>query len=97
MVAQAVANVLWAYATLGTPPARATLDALHDIVVAAGLNSPDEFTPDGLRQRINAAEMRSIDEIYPFVQPGELLDGARDPRLANWWNAADPASFARRA
>lgn len=75
----------------------ATLDALHDIVVAAGLNSPDEFTPDGLRQRINAAEMRSIDEIYPFVQPGELLDGARDPRLANWWNAADPASFARRA
>lgn len=76
---------------------RATLDALHDIVVAAGLNSPDEFTPDGLRQRINAAEMRSIDEIYPFVQPGELLDGARDPRLANWWNAADPASFARRA
>ncbi|TAJ78544.1 MAG: FMN-binding glutamate synthase family protein [Sphingobium sp.] len=76
---------------------RATLDALHDIVVAAGLNSPDEFTPDGLRQRINAAEMRSIDEIYPFVQPGELLDGARDPRLANWWKAADPASFARRA
>lgn len=76
---------------------RATLDALHDIVVAAGLNSPDEFTPDGLRQRINAAEMRSIDEIYPFVQPGELLDGARDPRLANWWNAVSPASFARRA
>ncbi|MEC3909030.1 FMN-binding glutamate synthase family protein [Sphingobium sp. CR2-8] len=75
---------------------QATLDALHDIVVAAGLNSPDEFTPDGLRQRINAAEMRSIDEIYPFVQPGELLDGARDPRLAAWWNAADPASFARR-
>lgn len=75
---------------------QATLDALHDIVVAAGLNSPDEFTPDGLRQRVNAAEMRSIDEIYPFVAPGELLEGARDPRLAAWWNAADPASFARR-
>ncbi|KQN09461.1 glutamate synthase [Sphingobium sp. Leaf26] len=75
---------------------QATLDALHDIVVAAGLNSPDEFTPDGLRQRVNAAEMRSIDEIYPFVAPGELLEGARDPRLAAWWDAADPASFARR-
>ena len=75
---------------------KATLDALHDIVVACGLNSPDEFTPDGLRQRISAAEMRSIDELYPFVEPGELLDGARDPRLAEWWRAADPVSFARR-
>jgi len=76
---------------------KATLDALHDIVVACGLRSPDEFTPDGLRQRINAAEMRSIDEIYPFVEPGELIEGARDARLAAWWRAADPESFARRA
>lgn len=76
---------------------QATLDALHDIVVAAGLSSPDDFTPDDLRQRINATEMRSFDEIYPFVEPGEFLDGARDARLAAWWNAADPDSFARRA
>lgn len=75
---------------------KATLDALHDIVVACGLQSPDEFSPECLRQRINAAEMRSIDEIYPFVAPGELIDGARDPRLAAWWHAADPESFARR-
>ena len=74
---------------------QATLDALHDIVVAAGIQSPDEFTPDGLRQRINAAEMRSIDEIYPFVEPGELISGARDPRLAAWWKMASAESFAR--
>jgi glutamate synthase domain-containing protein 2 len=74
----------------------ATLDALHDIVVAAGLQSPDQFTPDGLRQRVSAVEMRSFDEVYPFVEPGELLAGARDPRLAAWWRAADPDSFARR-
>lgn len=75
----------------------ATLDALHDIVVSAGLHSPDEFTPDGLRQRINAAEMRSMDEIYSFVEPGELIAGARDPRLARWWQMADPESFTRRS
>lgn len=75
---------------------RATLDALHDIVVACGLDSPDQFTPDGLRQRISAVEMRSMDELYPFVEPGELLDGARDERLARWWAQADPASFKRR-
>ena len=37
--------------------------------------------------------MRSIDEIYPFVEPGELIDGARDARLAAWWRmAADPGA-----
>jgi len=74
----------------------ATLDALHDIVVACGLTSPDQFTPDGLRQRISAVEMRSMDELYPFLTPGELLDGARDKRLAAWWDMADAQSFARR-
>lgn len=76
---------------------RSTLDALHEIVVACGLNSPDEFTPDGLRQRISAVEMRSMDELYPFVEPGELIDGARDSRLARWWDQADAASFKRKS
>ena len=75
---------------------RSTLSALHDMVVACGLNSPDEFTPDSLRQRISAVEMRSMDELYSFVEPGELLDGARDARLARWWAQADPESFKRR-
>ncbi|WP_313442496.1 FMN-binding glutamate synthase family protein [Novosphingobium sp.] len=75
---------------------RSTLDALHDIVVACGLQSPDEFTPDGLRQRISAVEMRSIDELYPFVEPSELLSGVRDPRIARWWAQADATTFQRR-
>lgn len=76
---------------------RSTLDALHDIVVACGLDTPDQFTPDGLRQRISAVEMRSMDELYPFVEPGELLSGARDARTARWWAQADPYSFRRMA
>ncbi len=73
---------------------KATLNALYDIVVAAGLRSPDEFTPGSLRQRLNVAEMRAIDEIYPFVEPGELLEGASDARLARWWEQARSDSFA---
>jgi glutamate synthase domain-containing protein 2 len=76
---------------------RSTLDALHDIVVACGLDTPDQFTPDGLRQRISAVEMRSMDELYAFVESGELLDGARDLRTARWWAQADPHSFRRKA
>jgi len=75
---------------------RATLKALHDIVAAAGLETPDDFRPSHLRQRINVAEMRQMDELYPFLKPGELLAGTDHPTAARWWNAADPDSFKRR-
>ncbi|MBV9839921.1 MAG: FMN-binding glutamate synthase family protein [Sphingomonadaceae bacterium] len=75
---------------------KSTLHALHDIVVAAGLNSPDDFRPSHLRQRINVAEMRQMDEIYPFVQPGELIAGTEHDTLRRWWDAADADSFRRR-
>ena len=74
---------------------RATLKALHEIVVAAGLDSPSDFRPSHLRQRINVAEMRQMDEIYPFARPGELLAGVEDPVLRRWWEAASAESFRR--
>ncbi|HEX7873573.1 MAG TPA: FMN-binding glutamate synthase family protein [Sphingobium sp.] len=72
---------------------RATVDALHDIVVAAGLDTPDEFRPGHLRQRINVAEMRQMNEIYPFVEPGELLAGTEHETLRRWWALADADTF----
>jgi glutamate synthase domain-containing protein 2 len=73
----------------------ATLKALHEIVVAAGLDSPADFRPSHLRQRINVAEMRQMDEIYPFARPGELLAGVEDSVLRRWWEAASADSFRR--
>lgn len=74
---------------------KATLNALHEIVVAAGLDSPSDLRPSHLRQRINVAEMRQVDELYHFARPGELVAGSNDPTLARWWAAADPDSFRR--
>jgi glutamate synthase domain-containing protein 2 len=76
---------------------RSTLNALHEIVVAAGLQSPDEFKPSMLRQRINVAEMRSFSETYRFLEPGELLADPEGTPFARWWREADPDSFRRRA
>ena len=72
---------------------KSTLGALHDIVVAAGLPSVDGFRPHHLRQRINVAEMRTIDEIYGFLEEGELLAAPEATRYADWWRAADVDSF----
>ena len=65
--------------------------------IIAGLETPDDFRPWHLRQRINVAEMRQMDEIYPFVAEGELLAGGIDPKtpLGRWWRDADPDSFRR--
>jgi glutamate synthase domain-containing protein 2 len=75
---------------------RATLRALHEMVVAAGLDSPDDFRPWHLRQRINVAEMRQMDQIFTFVDEGELLS-APDPttRVGRWWREADAETFHR--
>jgi len=73
----------------------ATMKALHEIIVATGLDSPADLRPFHLRQRINVAEMRQLDEIYPFVRPGELITGTDNPTLARWWNAASADTFRR--
>jgi len=73
----------------------ATMRALHEIIVASGLDSPSDLRPSHLRQRVNAAEMRQLDEIYAFAQVGELIAGSPDPTLARWWNAASADTFRR--
>jgi len=72
-----------------------TLKALHEIVVAAGLETPSDFRPSHLRQRINVAEMRQTDEVYTFLRPGELIDGCDDALMRRWWEAASAESFRR--
>jgi hypothetical protein len=58
--------------------------------------SPDDFHPSHLRQRINVAMRKQMDGINPFVQPGERVAGTEHAALARWRNAADPDSFRRR-
>lgn len=74
---------------------RSTMNALHEIIVAAGIDNPSDLRPSHLRQRINVAEMRQVDELYHFAKPGELIAGSSDPTLRRWWDAADPDSFRR--
>jgi glutamate synthase domain-containing protein 2 len=72
-----------------------TLKALHEIIVAAGLDSPSDLRPSHLRQRINVAEMKQLDEIYAFARPGELVAGSENAQLRRWWEAADADTFRR--
>ncbi|GHE02734.1 glutamate synthase [Defluviimonas sp. 20V17] len=73
-----------------------TLDALADIVAAAGITHPTDLQPHHIVHRVGVTQARTIDTVYPFLPEGVLLDDPDSTDYADWWNAADPDSFAPR-
>ncbi len=73
---------------------RHTVHALSELVAAAGLSHPTDFQPHHLAHRLSPVEVRSIDEIYPFLEPNVLLDDPDSTAFAHYWRIADPDSFA---
>jgi glutamate synthase domain-containing protein 2 len=75
---------------------RATLQALAELVAAAGLDHPRELRPEQFSRRVSPLEVRRFDELHPVLAPGELLRGTGDPRFRDAWEMADPHGFAPR-
>ena len=72
---------------------RATIEALAELVAAAGLDHPSEFVPAHFSRRISPHEVKSFDELYRALQPGELLGATVDKRFARPWAMADAGQF----
>ena len=70
-----------------------TLAAMRDIVVAMGLDNPWEIHPASLHERTNSARSDSMDQIYQFLKPGELLDHPEETHYARYWKVAQASSF----
>jgi glutamate synthase domain-containing protein 2 len=71
----------------------ATLYALKELVAAAGLTHPSELRPHHIFRRISAQHVLTFAELYPALEPGELLTGTSDPRFKDAWRAAQADSF----
>jgi hypothetical protein len=72
---------------------RATIHALAELTAAAGLDHPSDFHPVHFWRRINVREATTFAEIYPNVETGELVSGARDEGLRKAWTMARVDSF----
>lgn len=72
-----------------------TLHSLQEIVTAMGLETPWDIRPIDMRERVNGARSDSIDRIYSFLKPGELIDDADRTRYARYWDAASAETFRR--
>ena len=76
---------------------RGTLDAFAELLGAAGLTAPGELRATLVHLRGGAGDTTDLTGRVDRLEPGELLDGARDAEFAQAWSLADPHSFEPRA
>ena len=72
---------------------RETVDAMAELIGAAGLKTPWELGPHHILLRTRAGEVRSLDHVYDFVDPGALLEGSAPPWLNRAWRLASEDRF----
>jgi glutamate synthase domain-containing protein 2 len=72
----------------------ATLQALAELIAAAGLDHPQQLRPIHFSQRTSTTEVVSFAKLYPVLRPGELIEGTYDTRFREAWAMARADSFA---
>ena len=72
---------------------RATIEALAELVAAAGLDHPTQFSPAHFSRRVSPNEVKSFTELYPTLTPGELIAGTSDRRFETAWAMASAKEF----
>jgi glutamate synthase domain-containing protein 2 len=70
-----------------------TIESLRELTAAAGLGHPNEFRPHHFSRRVSGSEVMTFAQLYPALEPGELLTGTRDPRFRDAWAMASATDF----
>jgi len=71
----------------------ATVHSLMELTAAAGLDHPSEFKPHHFSRRVSGNEVLTFAQLYPQLEPGELLVGTNDPRFRDAWAMARADDF----
>ena len=71
-----------------------TVRALAEVTAAAGLPHPNALRPRHFSKRLGPERVARFDQVYRFLEPGELLAGTDDPRFREAWPMARAESFA---
>ena len=70
-----------------------TLEALADIVAAAGFKHPENLQPHHIMHRVGSHDAITLDKLHPFLPEGILLQEPDSTVYADWWRAASSDSF----
>jgi len=73
---------------------RNTLEALKELLAAAGLTHPNQLGPEHVIRRVSSTEVRSLAALHMWAKPGELLKHVPDlPVFKVFWEVSRPDSF----
>ncbi|MFT5658004.1 MAG: glutamate synthase domain-containing protein 2 [Gammaproteobacteria bacterium] len=74
---------------------QSTLEALQELLGAAGLVHPDQLGPEHVIRRISSTDVRSLASLYRWVKPNELISGPlpEHPVFQIFWEIASADSF----
>ncbi len=75
---------------------RQTVEALAELVAAAGLSHPSDLLPHHVWHRVSPIEVRPLDRLYPFIAPFSLVEAPDETPYAAEWLAASAESFVPR-
>jgi glutamate synthase domain-containing protein 2 len=72
---------------------QATVAALAEVVASGGLMHPSDLRPVHISRRMDTQKVHTLDQVYDFLRPGELLDGTSNPAFESQWALAQADSF----
>jgi glutamate synthase domain-containing protein 2 len=70
-----------------------TLDDFAQVIAACGLEHPDELSPKLLCHRTSSLHHKTYENLFDWLQPGELLEENANCSYAKMWQLADPNHF----
>lgn len=70
-----------------------SVEALAEVVGAAGLMHPRDLQPKNIYQRVSPWEIRPYSELYPSVKAGALVNGTATGFIQEAWKSARSDSF----
>lgn len=72
---------------------RNTVHAVAEMITSAGLDHPHQLSPKQLFRRVDQLRVLRMDQVYPPLDPGELLKGLASEDFQRFWDEATSASF----
>jgi len=72
---------------------RETLEALGELLGAAGIEHPDELRPHHLHRRLSHTQVASYAQVYEWLEPGALLDTPHPEAWSEWLATTSADSF----
>jgi len=70
-----------------------TMKSFLEIAGAMGLTNPSELKPHFLMRRVDSQTVKPLDEVYCFLEPGQLLGPTIPKSFKKYWEIANTGQF----